>query len=471
MKHLKVLIASLLVGFAFTGLKAQSPACEITKTNGGGFTTTIESVTQECVGNVTKYHIVLRVAHNGCSGPTCKALSHYSVEALPGTYSNVGVQVISGNMTYTNIDLGPNLGSDPFQGFKIDGTKNIGDGKAGVFKVSYTLTGSLQNQRTSAKAGTNGQIVNFTVADFQYVMNCNGSTCSAVVIDTDGDGVADTEDDYPNDPTRAFNNYFPGKGVFGTLAYEDLWPSKGDYDFNDVVIIYNTNLVTNAQNKVVEIKTKYKITAVGASFRNGFAFQLDNVLPSQIASVSGQVISKNYINLNSNGTEAGQSKAVIVAWDDTEPLLHRAGGSFFNTMPNGKVGTSDTAFIHVLFTTALPLATVGQPPFNPFLIKNGVRSVEIHLPDYVPTDLMDTSLFGTSDDRSNPALGRYYKSANNLPWGLHIPIVLEHMLEYTDITQGYLHFAEWAQSSGVMYSDWYLNLPGYRDASKIWPGL
>ncbi len=471
MKKLKILFSVLWIITMVSGLKAQSPACEITKTNGGGFTTTIESVVQECVGSNTFYHITLRVSHNGCGGPTCKELSHYSIEALPGTYSNVGVQVISGGMTYTQIDLGPNLGSDPFKGFKIDGTNNIGGGQAGVFKVTYTLTGSLQGQRTSAKAGTNGQIVNFTAADFIYVMNCNGTTCSAVIIDTDGDGVADSEDDYPTDPERAFNNYYPAKGVYGTLAYEDLWPSKGDYDFNDVVIIYNTNIVTNAQNQAVEIKTKYKITAVGASFHNGFAFQLDNVLPSQVASVTGQVISKNYVNLQSNGTENGQTKAVIVVWDNTEPLLHRAGGSFFNTLPNGLIGTSDTAFIHVLFTAPLPLATLGSAPFNPFIIKNGVRSVEIHLPDYVPTDLMDFSLFGTSDDRSNPGQSRYYKSSNNLPWGLHIPNVFDHMLEYTDITQGYLHFAEWAQSSGTLYSDWYLNLSGYRNPAKIWPGL
>jgi hypothetical protein len=35
--------------------------------------------------------------------------------------------------------------------------------------------------------------------------------------------------------------------IYGTLAYEDLWPSKGDYDFNDLVVDYDFNIVKNNQ--------------------------------------------------------------------------------------------------------------------------------------------------------------------------------------------------------------------------------
>ena len=59
--------------------------------------------------------------------------------------------------------------------------------------------------------------------------------------DTDEDGVSDLFDDYPNDPEKAFDNYSPAEGQFGTLAFEDLWPAKGDYDFNDIVIDYQYN--------------------------------------------------------------------------------------------------------------------------------------------------------------------------------------------------------------------------------------
>ncbi|MEI7501455.1 MAG: hypothetical protein WCK84_13530, partial [Bacteroidota bacterium] len=61
-------------------------------------------------------------------------------------------------------------------GFKIDGTKKIGDGHAGSFTITYTLT-SLQDQQVSAKAGQNAQIASFTIANFESVMNCNHTGC------------------------------------------------------------------------------------------------------------------------------------------------------------------------------------------------------------------------------------------------------------------------------------------------------
>jgi len=156
------------------GIKDSNPAaCEITGTNGGGFTTTIQDVVQNCDGT---YTITARVDHSGCGGPSCKSLSHYSIEAAAGKYSNVSVNVLSGSLNY-NYANGPNLGSDPFSGFKLDNTSGIGGGNAGSFTVTYTLT-SLQNQRFSAKAGTNGQITSFTIANFQSVMNCKGTTCA-----------------------------------------------------------------------------------------------------------------------------------------------------------------------------------------------------------------------------------------------------------------------------------------------------
>ncbi|HAG15604.1 MAG TPA: hypothetical protein DCG69_03640 [Bacteroidales bacterium] len=285
--------------------------------------------------------------------------------------------------------------------------------------------------------------------------------------DTDGDGVQDSDDDYPTDASKAFNNNYPASG-FASLAFEDLWPSTGDYDFNDLVLNYNFQLVTNAQNNVVEMNAEFLVVAVGASIKNGFGFQIDALTPNQISSVSGQSISGTYINRNPNGTEANQSKAVIIVIDDVNTVLHRAGGSMFNTVDNGYTGTANAVKINIVLTVPLPINTLGTAPFNPFLIKALDRSLEIHLPNQVPTNLANTAIFGTFNDASSPSTGQYYKTIKNLPWVINIPEPFNYTFEGVQILEGHLRFGEWAESAGVLYPDWYQNNTGNRDLSKIY---
>ncbi|MCF7886539.1 MAG: LruC domain-containing protein, partial [Candidatus Marinimicrobia bacterium] len=93
-------------------------------------------------------------------------------------------------------------------------------------------------------------------------------------LDADNDGVVDANDAYPDDPEKAFNNYYPDKDQFGTLAYEDKWPIQGDYDFNDLIIGYNFNhVVKNIEggtNQVVQIDASLVVRATGARYENGF---------------------------------------------------------------------------------------------------------------------------------------------------------------------------------------------------------
>lgn len=116
------------------------------------------------------YTIVLTVTNNGVKAKANKELSHYSIEATPGTYSNFSFDGVPGVA-----DLGPNLGTDPFDGFKVDECSGIGGGEAGSFTVTYTLEGGLQTQQTSAKAGQYANIVSFAASDFQYVLDNPGS--------------------------------------------------------------------------------------------------------------------------------------------------------------------------------------------------------------------------------------------------------------------------------------------------------
>lgn len=284
------------------------------------------------------------------------------------------------------------------------------------------------------------------------------------VADSDFDGVPDDQDDYPNDPTAVFDTYSPSQNSFGTIAFEDLFPAKGDYDFNDLVLDYNIRYTVNADNKVSRMQLQFQARAIGGSLIQGFGISFPNIATAQISSVSGNSLTTQTISTNANGAENGQSNAVIIACDDLEEIISRAGGAFFNTLPNNPKGTYSTLTIDLSFDSPQSMAAASD--FSIFAFKN--RDEEIHLADKVPTDLMDQTIFGSLDDSSNPATGRYFKTANNLPWAIQLSESFDYPAERVDILDAYLNFANWAQSGGSSSTNWYSNESGNRDNSKIY---
>jgi LruC domain-containing protein len=292
--------------------------------------------------------------------------------------------------------------------------------------------------------------------------------------DTDQDGISDNFDEFPNDPEKAFISYFPGQNSYGTLAYEDLWPDMGDYDFNDLVVKYRFSQITNGNNDVVQINSAIIPAAIGANLKTGLGFQFDGIPPSAIESVTGSVLTEHVITLSSNGTESGQSKAVFIAFDKAFSLfsditgVNPGGMSAINTYPGGRTGTPEVVSMEINFVNPVNASSVGLAPFNPFLFYSKNRGHEIHLPDYTPTDQADASYFGTESDDSNPGTGRYYKSDNNLPWALNVVDLYDYTIEEVPINSAFVYFNNWAVSSGVQNKDWYKNMSGYRVNQNIY---
>jgi len=290
-----------------------------------------------------------------------------------------------------------------------------------------------------------------------------------VASDSDGDGIPDDEDDYPNDPGRAFNNFYPASG-YGSLAFEDLWPGKGDYDFNDLVLDYRFTMVTNAANKISDIKAVFVIKAIGAGFSNGFGFQLPNAnIQNEHLSITGYNLQESYINLNENGTESGQGKITAIVFDNAKRILQASSGFGVNVTPSAPYIQPDTTRINLSFNVNVYSSEdIDIQNFNPFIIVDGERGKEVHLPDMSPTNLANPIYFGTLNDNSIPGNNRYYKTINNLPWGINIPESYSYTIEKSQILSGHLKFGEWAESGGTLYTDWYQNKTGYRNNTYIY---
>ena len=296
----------------------------------------------------------------------------------------------------------------------------------------------------------------------------NSVTVSSSTADPNPANNSDTEPLRVEAVSPIVNN-FPATG-YGTLAFEDLWPGKGDYDFNDLVLDYKFVITTNTSNMVEQLEATFIIKAFGATLENGFGFQLPDAIDPADLTVSGYSLTENYITLNGNGTEAGQSKPTIIVYDNAfNEMAHPGVGIGVNTDPAAPYVSPVTLNLTIGFPeNTYSYAELDIANFNPFLIVDLNRGVEVHLPDYPPTDLADQSLLGTMEDSSDPGTERYYKTENNLPWAINIYENFDYPKEKVSIINAHLKFAEWAESSGTEYQDWYLDLNDYRNDSNIY---
>ncbi len=275
--------------------------------------------------------------------------------------------------------------------------------------------------------------------------------------DSDGDGISDETDEFPTDPTRAIRNTFTG-----SIAFEDLWPSRGDYDFNDLVLDYEIDHILNGDNQLVSIELDWIIKAVFAGYKNGFGMRFNNLISSEISSITGLKQTDNIIIQNGNGTEANQEKATVIIFDNVFTAVESSGSSYPHTFPATKISST------INFNNPISQNLVGFPPYNSFIFANGNRSTEIHLAGHQPTNLANQELFGTYADATNFNSNYTYKTANGLPWAIHLPETFDFPKEGSPINEAYLNFVMWATSGGSLNKDWYLELPSYRNPNHIY---
>ncbi len=293
----------------------------------------------------------------------------------------------------------------------------------------------------------------YTTSNPANAISINGISNLPVSNDADGDGIKDSDDEYPNDPLRAFNNYYPSANGKATVAFEDLWPYKGDYDLNDIVVDYKYKVVTNASNKVKDVKANYTLRASGGIIENSFAVEFPT-LRGNISTITGATL------------EAGQNNAVVTIFNSTRTEM-----SDWNTYNN--VAAVDTVNYNVNITLNSPvdLSSFGLNEYNPFVWGNSHgknRGYEIHLAGKNWTGLVNTALLGTGHDDTNINGSKKYLTPNTLPFAINIPERFDYPIESADVTSAHLKFAAWAQSGGTIFTDWYKNNSSNRNNANIY---
>lgn len=222
----------------------------------------------------------------------------------------------------------------------------------------------------------------------------------------------------------------------GTLAFEDIWPSGGDYDMNDVIVEYKVEVTANVDNQIKKIVETFTPVHDGALYVNAFGYQV----PDEF--------NKGNVTLGEGvETEAGQNLPTYIVFSNAKAAV-QAGGSYTITREFGthplKYATTDAATI--------------MAQYNPFILpqyeKGNQSRREVHLPKYKGTGFADESLAGTAND------AYYVDRTGAYPFAIHLPIInFRPATEKIriDSDDEYPAFRKWADSFGSEAQDWYLH--------------
>ncbi len=253
--------------------------------------------------------------------------------------------------------------------------------------------------------------------------------------DEDGDGVPDTDDDFPQDPTRSYQSFFPTSGK-QVIAFEDLWPATGDYDFNDLVLSQQVEIARNANQELVSADFTLSIDAIGAGHHNGIALLLRKS--------DGTLFTNNIVNTISGdlAVDPDNTNGFIISSDVFADIE-----TYYQNNGQGPSKAPDTLRFSINFNSG---TTADLFP-ELYLFRSDTRGLEVHLPAYSGSAAFDASLANTLDDNGG------FKTAEGLPWAIEIMSNSDwqHPLEKVDMIDAFPQFQTWATSLGGQNQTWF----------------
>lgn len=239
--------------------------------------------------------------------------------------------------------------------------------------------------------------------------------------------------------------YYPSNDTYYVVSYEDDYPNRGDYDFNDLIVGYRVGFGLQGDNVVSMVVTGYMI-ARGADFDHDWYFRLPtpdgisaNVTlnlfePDQIEPATGYPIR----------TDALDSINIKV-FEHTRSLLQHPEYSMVNTIPEQSLIKGHKFSLAIDIIGELAFEQLPEAPYDPYLhVLN--TGYEIHLPGHAPQLMTSTNSGDTSDQ---------YVDENGYPYALVFPNDWVPPLERIDLGEAYETYLNFTLNNEQQHTEWY----------------
>jgi LruC domain-containing protein/uncharacterized repeat protein (TIGR01451 family)/fimbrial isopeptide formation D2 family protein len=234
-------------------------------------------------------------------------------------------------------------------------------------------------------------------------------------------------------------NHFPSGNTFYFIAYEDMYPSLGDYDFNDAVVAYQVQLGLNSNNQVVKIVGSAYLMAKGAAYSHDWHLRISlpgTVKTAVYCTTSLSTTPQTDFACNGANPPVASGTADVVVFADTGKIFPNQFTDYRKVFSNTLYGAAYLKGPKSTFAISLnqPVdpANIGTAPFDPYL--------------YVRDTKQTVQLL-----QVNPAI----KDVNGYPYAMLMPTGWNWPYERTDIRTVYAKFNDFTATQGAGSVDWY----------------
>lgn len=226
--------------------------------------------------------------------------------------------------------------------------------------------------------------------------------------------------------------YTTDKSKKFTYLFEDIWPSGGDYDLNDVVVRHSREITYNQLNYVSEVKEFFTFEETPTTrYNDAFAFVIPEEHKSEeLILPAGAVFEK-------------ETNSVFVTTS-----ARNLYGQTVTVVRKGFTGVRKDDILNEFINPYIVNQTTG-PGWN----QN--NRVEIHMADGDRAKVTSKALVV-----DHPFLSIFVDQSGKYPYAISIPnttFVPCDELKRIGSEGNYPNFIEWTESKGNKYTDWYKN--------------
>ena len=238
-------------------------------------------------------------------------------------------------------------------------------------------------------------------------------------------------------------NHFPTADTYYLVGYEDLYPFKGDYDFNDLTVAYQVSYGLNVENQIVSIRGKVYLITRGSAYSHNWHLNIElpieltgNLVCTVYPNHKNQEVSRNCST--SEQAYTGRDLDLMMFEDTLDIFPDPAGSLFVNsqalyTTPwNLKFFPGPKSEFRIDFDSPVMQSEVQPAPFDPYIFVLNTTQ-EIHLLEVDPT----------------------YQDSSGYPFAMMIPDNWQPPLEYIDTAIAFPQFSEFVSSKGIAALNWY----------------